>query len=247
MRVLLTQCGRRIVHGFAYEKRRCVNKFLAISVLVGSSCLGGAAHAQLSGSIAVMSLYKTRGIDQDNRNRDAAPALQASLRYDWSNGLYVGNWSSTGRFGRGRLETDWFGGYVGKLSDDLSYDVGYVQYYYPNEHTWNSGAVYGGVSYQGANLYVYWGTREDVNRDDIYVHFTYKRPITERLHWTLGLGHMAYGPYGYRDKWDASIGLEYLLQEKLVLSLQVQGANRRSDVSHGERNTRVIAGLRMDF
>lgn len=225
-----------------------VKKIISIGLLVCCSAWGFTAHAQLSGSVGVVSLYKTRGVDQETRNKDVAPALQASVRYDWSNGLYVGNWSSTGRFGRGRLETDWFGGYVGKLSNDVSYDVGYVHYhYFPNERTWNSGAVYGGLSFHGANLYVYWGTREHVNRDDIYVQLTYKRPITERLHWTAGLGHMAYGPYGYRNKTDASIGLEYWLQEKVVLSLQVQGANRGSDVIHGERNTRAIVGLRMDF
>lgn len=229
------------------RKRLGVKKIISIGLLVCSGLWVGTAHAQLSGSVGVMTLYKTRGVDQDNRDRDVAPALQAGVRYDWSNGLYVGNWSSTGRFGRGRLETDWFAGYAGKFSNDLSYDVGYLHYVYPNENTWNSGEVYGGLSFHGANLYVYWGTRKHVNRDDVYVQFTYKRPITERLHWTAGLGYLAYGSDGYRNKTDASLGLEYLLQENLTLSLQVQGANHRSDVSDGERNTRAIVGLRVNF
>lgn len=224
-----------------------MQKIFSIGLLLTATGFAATAHAQLSGSVGLVSLYKTRGVDQEDRNKNFAPAVQASVRYDWSNGLYASSWNSSGRFGRGRLEMDVAGGYAGAFANGLAYDVGYVHYIYPNEGAWNSGDLYGGLSLHGASFYVYWGMRENVNRDDIYYQFTYKRPLMERLSWTAALGYIDFGAAGLRSRFDASLGLEYQLQEKLVMTFQVQGANRSADASHGERNTRAIVGIRMDF
>ena len=204
-------------------------------------------QAQLSGSVGVVSLYKSRGIDQDDKDRSFRPALQASVRYDWESGLYLYNWNSTGRFGQARVEMDVGGGYTRQLANGLSYDVGYVHYIYPGEGSWNSREVYVGLSYERASVYVYRGMRSNVNQGDWYVALNYSHPLTERLSVTMGLGFLDYHAQGMRSRTDASLGLAYALKENLTLSLQVQAANRKRDAWNGERDTRVIAGLVANF
>ena len=207
----------------------------------------GAVHAQLSGTVGVVSLYKSRGVDQDGRNQDFRPALQGGLRYTWGSGFYVGNWNSTGRFGKARAEIDLYAGFGGEWGGGWSYDVGYVHYLYPSESAWNSGDIYGGVSYGNARLYIYRGTRRNVNKSDMYYVLGYKHPLTERLSLTAGLGFLDYGDAALRSKTDASLGLEFALQPKVILSVKVEGANRRHAVDDGSRDVRGVVGLRMDF
>lgn len=208
---------------------------------------GGAAHAQLSGHVGLVSLYKSRGVDQDGRDKDFRPALQGGVRYDWGSGLYVGNWNSTGRFGSAHVEIDLYAGYAGELGNGIGYDVGYVHYLYPSESSWNSGDLYVGVSHGNVSLYIYRGMRSNVNKNDMYYTLAYKHPLNSRWSATAGLGYLSYGASGVRSKVDFSLGAEYLLQEKLTLSVQWQGATRRGAVADSSRDNRVVAGIRYDF
>ena len=46
------------------------------------------------------------------------------------NGFYVGTWASSIDFSGG-LELDYYAGYGGSISDEVSYDIGYLFYGYP--------------------------------------------------------------------------------------------------------------------
>lgn len=89
---------------------------------------GGSA---LSGSLAVVSQYIYRGgVENDD------PALQVGLEYAYQSGLYVGYWGSTLSYDpvdaskdRG-IEHDFYVGYAGQLSPDLSYRSHIVTYLY---------------------------------------------------------------------------------------------------------------------
>lgn len=220
--------------------------YIGVVVLTASG-VGGAAHAQLSGHVGLVSLYKSRGVDQDGRDKNVRPALQGGLRYDGASGWYVGNWNSTGRFGRADVEIDVYAGYAGKLAHEVGYDVGYVHYLYPGESTWNSGDLYVGLSQGNASIYIYRGMRTHVNKKDMYYTLAYKHPLNARWSATVGLGYLDYGASGVRSKTDFSLGAEYALQEKVTLSLQWQGATRRGQVEDGSRDNRVVAGIRYDF
>jgi len=74
--------------------------------------------------------YRFRGIDQTW----GQPALQGGFDYAHADGWYAGVWGSNvsgNSYPGGNLELDYYGGYNGKVNDDLSWTVGGYGYYYP--------------------------------------------------------------------------------------------------------------------
>jgi uncharacterized protein (TIGR02001 family) len=93
--------------------------------------------------------YKFRGQDQGT-GRYFSPAIQGG--FDWSkDGFYLGNWNSNVSFG-GNIEMDFYGGYKGELAKDVGYDVGILQYYYPQRKNplvrFDTTEIYGALSWQ---------------------------------------------------------------------------------------------------
>ena len=96
------------------------NKFIALLL---TACTVP-AFAGTSGYLGYTSDYMYRGLSQSN----GQGALQASLKYETEGGLYGGIWASEVDFGNeATYELDFYGGYVMKLSDKLSVDVGVKQ------------------------------------------------------------------------------------------------------------------------
>ncbi len=97
------------------------------------------AHAGTSGNITLATDYVFRGVSQTNQD----PALQAGIEYAADRGLYVGAWgsniswlsdaSTTLSPISSSLEVDLYGGYRGKFSDAVSFDVGALYYWYPGD------------------------------------------------------------------------------------------------------------------
>ncbi len=92
------------------------------------------AEHQVSYNAAIASDYRYRGLSQTRLD----PALQGGVDYvHGPTGLYVGTWLSTIKWtkdlgGDGNIEWDIYGGKRGQLTADLSYDVGGLYYYYPD-------------------------------------------------------------------------------------------------------------------
>ena len=85
----------------------------------------------LTANVNLTTKYKFRGQDQGNTDW-FSPALQGG--FDWSsNGFYVGNWNSNVSFTNASLEMDFYAGYKGEFAKDFGYDVGILQYYYPQK------------------------------------------------------------------------------------------------------------------
>ena len=79
---------------------------------------------------AITSEYLFRGISQT----DDRPALQAGAGYGWSNGLYVGVWTSNVDFNDGTdAEIDTFVGWNGDLGKNVNLDVQLIRYNYVGE------------------------------------------------------------------------------------------------------------------
>jgi len=85
----------------------------------------------LTANINLTTKYKFRGQDQGNTDW-FSPALQGG--FDWSaSGFYVGNWNSNVSFSNAALEMDFYAGYKGEITKEFGYDVGILQYYYPQK------------------------------------------------------------------------------------------------------------------
>jgi uncharacterized protein (TIGR02001 family) len=100
----------------------------------------------------VVTDYRFRGISQSRLK----PALQGGVDWTHDSGFYLGFWFSSIRIledipgGKGPVELDFYGGYRGKFTDALSYDVGLLRYQYPRENfptTVNTTELYGSLGY----------------------------------------------------------------------------------------------------
>lgn len=115
------------------------------TLLAGNANAAEAAAPAVATNLSLTTNYKYRGQDQGNNK----PAVQGG--FDYSNsGFYVGNWNSSIGFTDSGLEMDFYGGYKGEIMKDLGFDVGVLQYYYPQNDKvvdFNTTEIYGGVSF----------------------------------------------------------------------------------------------------
>ena len=101
-------------------------------------------------NLSLTSNYKFRGQDQGNNK----PALQGGFDYA-KDGFYIGNWNSSIGFTDAGIEMDFYAGYKGVVSEALGYDVGILQYYYPQKNRpvdFNTTELYGALSSGPATL-----------------------------------------------------------------------------------------------
>jgi uncharacterized protein (TIGR02001 family) len=89
------------------------------------------APLTVSGSAAIASDYRFRGVSQSDREM----AVQGGITVSHESGLYAGVWGSNlagwGTFGGANMELDLIGGYKARLADNASLDVGLTWYMYP--------------------------------------------------------------------------------------------------------------------
>jgi len=119
---------------------------LLLTGLLGCTLMGAfSAHAEdaalpaaepasphsFSANVGFFSDYVFRGISY-TRERGA---LQGGFDYSHSSGIYLGTWASNvhkdALYGN-TLEVDLYGGYIHKFTDDVSLNVGFLQFFYPD-------------------------------------------------------------------------------------------------------------------
>jgi len=120
------------------ERRKGVQRTLA-ALFCGCMAVATSAHAGTTGSVALTSDYVFRGVSQT----DGKPALQGGIEFASEGGFYAGAWgsnvswlsdlSTTAAPISSSLELDVYGGYRGKFSNAVSYDVGLLYYAYPGD------------------------------------------------------------------------------------------------------------------
>jgi uncharacterized protein (TIGR02001 family) len=223
-------------------------KNLLVGALVGAftSLIAMAAQAQseapaVTTNISLTSNYKFRGQDQGS-NR---PALQGGFDYS-KDGFYVGNWNSSIGFTNSGLEMDFYGGYKGAFTEALGYDVGVLQYYYPqkNETTnFNTTEIYGGLSFGPASAKLsytasskYFGFTEA--RGTFYGDLSVNQPLMDRLTLNAHVGYTRFpgdakdaaaaGGVTLENYVDYKLGVTYDLGTGFSAAAAVVGANKKS-------------------
>ncbi len=98
-----------------------------------------AAPYTITSNVGMISDYTFRGISQTFRE----PALQGGFDFVHTNGLFLGTWASNvngnAQYTNANMEWDLYGGYNGKINDDLGYTVGLIHVIYPGGAAYNSG------------------------------------------------------------------------------------------------------------
>jgi len=117
---------------------------LATALLATGILAAEISEVGVSANMAITSNYVWRGMTQT----DDSPAIQGGFDLDYK-GVYVGVWGSNINFGdtKASLEADVYIGYANEIAN-FSYDVGYVQYMYPNAtDEYNFGEAYAKLGY----------------------------------------------------------------------------------------------------
>lgn len=199
-----------------------------------------AAHADASYSLGVVSLYKSNGLDQDTRTpKSIRPAIQGSVENVFENGFYLGNWNSTGSFGKADIEIDLYGGHRGKITDGVGYDIGMTRFLYPSSGTGlNGNEVFGSLLFGGLTVKYTQGV-SGVLQDFGRLSLGYTLPLNDE--WSMQ------GMAGFRNREaghfnDYTLGLDRNLGDGLIAGLQWSGATKKVELG-GKGDDRLIISL----
>ena len=197
-----------------------------------------------TGNASLASEYIFRGLAQTA----GKPAVQGGFDYAHASGFYVGTWASNiswledfGQYKRSSLEWDFYGGFKNNFpgSDDWSYDVGTLYYYYPgqrnpgvvNADTWE---LYGQIGWKfltakvSYNLKDYFGARPTGHKTDgtTYWDFSANYPIPDTpiaLIGHYGIAHVTHDGSGDSkasyDDW--KLGASYTVPDGFLKSVEL--------------------------
>ncbi len=98
---------------------------LATSALVSTQA---SAVEGLSANVAATSNYLWRGLEQTG----GSAAISGGIDYAADSGFYAGTWVSNASWGDMKTELDLYLGFGGDINENVSYDVGYIYYAYPD-------------------------------------------------------------------------------------------------------------------
>ena len=146
------------------QKTKLIVALLAtLSVVPAMAADAPAPAPAVTANVGFTSDYVFNGISQNYRS----PALQGGFDYVHSSGAYLGIWASNisgNQYTYASMETDIYGGYNGKVTDDLAYQVGLMTVIYPGGKTadpttsvykrWDTTEAILGATYKGVNVKV---------------------------------------------------------------------------------------------
>lgn len=206
-------------------------KPVAYAVLATSFACSGLAYAEsdnmgfkVNGNIALTTDYRYRGISQS----DEGPAVQGGFDVGHETGLYAGIWASSIDFGDtgGTLEVDYYAGFAGNIVEDVSFDVGYIYYDYPQAEDnleQDFSEIYASVSWAGFTLGVAYAPTYFGDYDDgKYAYLDY----AAALPWGLSLGlHFGYSDIGEDSAGEKAVGDGRYTDYSISLSKELMGVN----------------------
>lgn len=238
-------------------------------IVAGALALASSnALADMTGNLGAVSEYLFRGISQGTGG-----AIQGGIDYAAESGLYVGAWGSNVDWAFdsaagdtvGGVEVDGYVGFAGTFTDMVSYDVGAIYYFYPEQDEDNGDSdvntieVYGGLSFGAAGLKVFYspkffGAEDPDDGDDVaamYVLGTLGQAITETLKFTAAIGFSMADESIFipvdadadlQDSYvDYSIGLAKSIDETLTGTFQIVGTGLDGD------DPQILLGLKKTF
>jgi uncharacterized protein (TIGR02001 family) len=184
-----------------------------------------ASPHSFSANVGLFSQYVFRGITYT----DSRPAIQGGFDYAHSSGPYLGLWATNinSDFMNGNnLETDIYGGYAHNITDDLSFNLGFLQFLYPDHKKFagenintlevNVALTYKWVTLKYSRAVTDWfginnnsmglGQGDSKGADYREINFNYKLPIKD-INLTAHVGRQTVKNYDVFDYTDWQVGL----------------------------------------
>jgi len=192
----------------------------------------------VTGSAAIVSQYRFRGISQSNNQ----PAVQASATVSHASGFYVSFWGSSATAGNstvniGGTEIDVYGGYTHALGKSgVTFDGGLYGYLYPGAATGEYFELYGSLTKAygpaSAKIGLNWAPKQDyfttfntATKYNMYEYFELgyavpKTPINLHAH----IAHTGGGFDYVKQYLDYSVGVSYKWKA-LTFDISAVGTN----------------------
>jgi len=217
-----------------------MKKFVQVAFAAAALTAAPAAYAQdeessditITGSVAITSEYRLRGISQTDRDA----AIQGGLTVAHSSGFYVGTWASNlagyGSFGGSNMELDLIAGFSTAVGP-ATLDAGVVYYVYPGVSTNVDfvelyGSVSGKIGPVNAKLGTYWTPKQDATAGHniwIYTDWGFPidgTPLTLKAHAGYSDGNSAYTKG--KSIFDYAAGVDIAIS-KLTLNVSYVGTD----------------------
>ena len=180
---------------------------LALSSALLATPMTAAAKGELSANVAATSNYLWRGLEQTN----GKAAISGGIDYADDSGFYLGTWASNADWADGMTyELDFYGGFGGSISENISYDIGFIYYAYPDETSGDADflEVYANLSFGALSLGVAVltdGEGADAG-DSIYASADYGIALANEAELSLHIGSYS-GDWLTEDSVDYGISL----------------------------------------
>jgi uncharacterized protein (TIGR02001 family) len=181
--------------------------FLSIALAATLARAEDPPPSPLTWKLSLYSEYEYRGISQTSEK----PAGQLNIDYAHPSGFYLGTFLSnikwlkdTAKAGgfstSAQVEWDLFGGYRFEPVKDLTVDVGYLRYEYPNSGAFdpkpNTDEVYIGGTYGAYNLKYSYSFNDTFgvpkSKGSTYVEFNYSRELIAKLTTNVTIARQTY-------------------------------------------------------
>jgi uncharacterized protein (TIGR02001 family) len=160
---------------------------LKLTCLFTGVCFSTFTIADSSANLSLSSNYLWRGITQNNDKI----AASGGLDYSADSGFYIGTWAST--LIGGSYELDLYGGFS-KVVNKVSYDIGIINYQYPNENDYFN-EVYLNLSYSGFALGIAstFDSKDnncsEFSNGDLYLSLGYSYDFVSGIELAASIGH----------------------------------------------------------
>ena len=181
---------------------------LAAVLATGTMFTTVAQAASIEANVGFTTDYIWRGFTQNSGDT----SFSGGVDYSTDGGFYVGTWVGDITWDGASYELDLYGGYAGEAGA-MSYDVGYIQYMYPDKTTdADFGEVYVTLGTGPVSVSYYYEVDNDDGSvdsgDNTYLSLDYGMDLSED--WGLGLH---YGIYDVDANADESIDMSLTLSK----------------------------------
>lgn len=150
-----------------------------------------AGDFDVSMNVGLVSDYMFRGISQTQGNG----AIQGGLDVAHESGLYIGTWASNVDFGGdAAVEFDYYVGFGNNITEEISYDLGWIKYAYPGENGLNFSEYYGSLSAYGFTVGGAYSDDFGGSDTTLYSYIGYEHALP----YEIGLA-VQYGKYDFKD------------------------------------------------
>ena len=220
---------------------------LAAVLATGTMFTTVAQAASIEANVGFTTDYLWRGMTQNSEDSSFSGGIDIST----DSGFYAGTWVGDVNYDGASYELDLYGGYAGEAGA-IAYDVGYIQYMYPNKDTdGDFGEVYVTLGTGPVSVSYYYEVDNDDSSvdsgDNTYLSFDYGMDLGDD--WGLSLHYGIYEIDGNPASYDEQIDMSLTLSKGdfSFSVVETDDMNPASDALPDDQDTRAVISYGMTF